>query len=533
MANLQRAEDHARAAPLSTTTNNNDKDDWRKEKYEAALDAIKTGITGMERDKVLRALATSLDTPNAKSSTLKAIEAVLSQIVEPTRFKSDEQAWKAHGATERNFRRWKTNIKNIRFQGKGTEKMAAQMSHGTAQVDSTEQAPGTLPEELWSRCWESHTSSAELADLLPDTLDADPDADPDPVPALDGQHELGHVPLGPLSPELGGRLSPVDALEPVETIETAFAIVAIDGVITSEPTGGASSDASGGDMSGGASSDSSSGASSNASGGDVSEETLDEQSPDEQSPRVVSSHSASTNDSSATTSQSEPNGSSTTSQSEPNGSITTSQSEPNGSITTSQSEPNGSITTSQSEPNGSITSPAASAATAAAPPSLASPPANAAPWANARGSEARNRPPANAAPWANARGGEARNRPPANAAPCARPGCRCVSFDGEPGNYCCHTCRGTPTRPGKACMHRHGPDFIVHPVPTSQPRRSQGELPDGTFARCAHPECRCTASFDGNPGEHCCLTCKNGIPCQGNWHPTPQRRARKGGRPSF
>ena len=456
MANLQRAEDHARAAPLSTTTNNNDKDDWRKEKFEAALDAIKTGITGMERDKVLRALATSLDTPNAKSSTLKAIEAVLSQIVEPTRFKSDEQAWKAHGATERNFRRWKTNIKNIRFQGKGTERMAAQMSHGTAQVDSTERAPGTLPEELWSRCWESHTSSAELADLLPDTLDADPDADPDPVPAPDGQYQLAHVPLGQLLPD--GRLSPVDALEPVEAIETSFAIVDI----TSEPTGGVSSDASSGNVSGGVSSD--------ASGGNVSEETPDEQSPDEQSPRVVSSHSASTNDSSATT--------------------------------------------SQYEPNGSITLPAASAATAAAPPSRAS-------------------PPANAASWANVGGGEARNRPPANAAPCARPGCRCVSFDGEPGNYCCHTCRGTPTRPGKACMHRHGPDFIVHPVPTCQPRRSQGELPDGTFARCAHPDCRCTASFDGNPGEHCCLTCKNGRPCQGNWHPTPQRRARKGGRPSL
>ena len=46
-------------------------------------------------------------------------------------------------------------------------------------------------------------------------------------------------------------------------------------------------------------------------------------------------------------------------------------------------------------------------------------------------------------------------------APCARAGCQCVSYNGEVGYYCCHTCRGTPTSPGKACRHALVPGDIV------------------------------------------------------------------------
>lgn len=41
------------------------------------------------------------------------------------------------------------------------------------------------------------------------------------------------------------------------------------------------------------------------------------------------------------------------------------------------------------------------------------------------------------------------------------------------------------------------------------------------FARCVDPRCKCTASFNGAVGQHCCFTCHNGKPCVTNCHQQP------------
>ena len=126
------------------------------------------------------------------------------------------------------------------------------------------------------------------------------------------------------------------------------------------------------------------------------------------------------------------------------------------------------------------------------------------------------------------------------AAPCARPGCACVSFDGQAGHFCCRTCRGTPAVPGRACCPPRDGGIAVHPRPSCAPATpavphegAEGDPPASApfgFARCARDECRCSASFDGEPGNFCCITCRDGVPCDGDYHPKPQRRSRKGRR---
>lgn len=61
----------------------------------------------------------------------------------------------------------------------------------------------------------------------------------------------------------------------------------------------------------------------------------------------------------------------------------------------------------------------------------------------------------------------------------------------------------------------------------------QRAAPAGTFACAVRPSrlpLHREPSYDGRDGEHCCITCRDGVPCSENWHRTPQRRARKGGR---
>ena len=38
---------------------------------------------------------------------------------------------------------------------------------------------------------------------------------------------------------------------------------------------------------------------------------------------------------------------------------------------------------------------------------------------------------------------------------------------------------------------------------------------------CTHPQCLCTASYNGEYGEHCCNRCRNGLPCTVNCHQLP------------
>ena len=42
----------------------------------------------------------------------------------------------------------------------------------------------------------------------------------------------------------------------------------------------------------------------------------------------------------------------------------------------------------------------------------------------------------------------------------------------------------------------------------------------GGYAACVRHDCLCPASWNGRPGEHCCLTCRDGKPCDHPYHET-------------
>lgn len=114
--------------------------------------------------------------------------------------------------------------------------------------------------------------------------------------------------------------------------------------------------------------------------------------------------------------------------------------------------------------------------------------------------------------------------------PCPRAGCGCVSFNGVPGEYCSLTCRGSHTVPGKPCT---GARWRKHPWPTEAPPTPPTPKlrPDGTaYPRCVRADCPCTCTYDGEEGEHCCITCLKGQPCAKNVHLEPSRHPRKGAR---
>ena len=41
------------------------------------------------------------------------------------------------------------------------------------------------------------------------------------------------------------------------------------------------------------------------------------------------------------------------------------------------------------------------------------------------------------------------------------------------------------------------------------------------FYPCVHPVCPCPASWNGRLGQHCCVTCRGGIPCADAYHQQP------------
>ena len=43
---------------------------------------------------------------------------------------------------------------------------------------------------------------------------------------------------------------------------------------------------------------------------------------------------------------------------------------------------------------------------------------------------------------------------------------------------------------------------------------------------CVSVECPCTATHNGEPGEHCCITCRRGQLCADNYHKHPTKRVR-------
>ena len=449
--------------------------------FEAALQAVKDGmacqVRGCASDKLLRELGRLVnpELKNGKTATLNAIHTVLSYIAFPDKYRTRKEACEAHKASEKNYYEWKKRIREAvpaaAAAMKSTQRVNRQEEAEPEYGEGGGQGGGgglveDLPEDLLQRCWESDdTSSADLADLLPDALET--------VPVLGDELAAGR-----LSPA-HGRLSPVDALESVGVIEAAFAAAEISRTV--QPTGASPADSSGADSSG-----------ADSSGSLANEQTT--------AATRVTTHAVSSSDSPSTASSS------------------------TAAAASSARHEASAASSSHASPT-------------SVPPSGVS-------HASSTNSEYL---------WHRAR------------APCARAGCSCVSFDGLPGHHCGRACRGTSTQPGKACVHRNGPEYVVHPVPREAPQQPSSEAVciaegctrhclreqnghvrefcgltcarahaaahSGTFAPCVRPGCPCTASYDGRSGEHCCDSCRlGGMPCTENFHFKPLRRSRKGGR---
>ena len=72
-------------------------------------------------------------------------------------------------------------------------------------------------------------------------------------------------------------------------------------------------------------------------------------------------------------------------------------------------------------------------------------------------------------------------------------------------------------------------------TPAHQQRRARGGRPSTDTLKgsalppltdpphCVSAGCPCTATYNGEPGEHCCLTCRRGKPCEANYHQHPTR----------
>ena len=98
---------------------------------------------------------------------------------------------------------------------------------------------------------------------------------------------------------------------------------------------------------------------------------------------------------------------------------------------------------------------------------------------------------------------------------CATPGCPCTStYSGEPGEACCRTCRqGTP------CASNYHPNPIGRrPLGRRVPDHTDTSV---TYPHCVSPGCPCTSTFNGEPGQPCCRTCRDGTPCIANFHTRP------------
>jgi hypothetical protein len=92
---------------------------------------------------------------------------------------------------------------------------------------------------------------------------------------------------------------------------------------------------------------------------------------------------------------------------------------------------------------------------------------------------------------------------PSVGARCVRPGCPCDSFDGSPGQFCSQRCRTS----GAPCPQR------LHARNAAPGAGGNGGKP----SKCHNPACPCD-SWDGKPGQFCCRTCSQGIACNSRKH---------------
>ena len=114
--------------------------------YEAALQGVRESITGAERDRLFRILASTLDIQNAKTPTFNAMAAVLSQLAWPHKYARDKDAWVAHGAKESNYRTWKKKILAVALQS-AQDATAREAIEDLDDVESQDAAGYSICEE--------------------------------------------------------------------------------------------------------------------------------------------------------------------------------------------------------------------------------------------------------------------------------------------------------------------------------------------------------------------------------------------------
>ena len=100
----------------------------------AALCAIRNGETSSE---TLRDLAQAFGATHPKAGTLRAIQAVLDQIENPSDFTRDQDAYEKHGATKATFCRWKQKLTQ-QSRSIAVDELAQSLDDGDGDEDHDE-----------------------------------------------------------------------------------------------------------------------------------------------------------------------------------------------------------------------------------------------------------------------------------------------------------------------------------------------------------------------------------------------------------
>ena len=78
--------------------------------FDEATRSVAEGCRGVDHERRLRSLLSSLGTRNGKQSSIRAVEAVLAQHLWPSEYRTDQECWNRHQASKSNFQAWRRKL---------------------------------------------------------------------------------------------------------------------------------------------------------------------------------------------------------------------------------------------------------------------------------------------------------------------------------------------------------------------------------------------------------------------------------------
>ena len=107
---------------------------------QTAIDVVSTMDDPVALGVCARQLGFALGSSRLQSRSETSIIAVLDQLVNPTKFQRDQDAWESHGATRSNFKKWKRRIVPIFEEGGDLEAVVDEVSEDMLEAVARETA---------------------------------------------------------------------------------------------------------------------------------------------------------------------------------------------------------------------------------------------------------------------------------------------------------------------------------------------------------------------------------------------------------